>query len=145
MILTLRVPEAGVFNGSLLYDGNPIQNGTFEIISLSSSEANAVQKSVVAKSPNIYYEGKLLAIGKEVQAKLRKIYVTVSTKQLVVKEYFLKLLPIRVATFRLSPNTKVGNIIRFDFFKRYQGKISLIILDSIHWNEQSTWVTSSSI
>ena len=105
--LTTRFPEPGVFHGTLTYDNTPIQNGSFEIISLSSVEAAAVQKNVAVKSPNAYYEGKLISIGKEIQNKTRKVYVTVSAKQLVVKEYFLKLLPMRVATFRLSPNTKV--------------------------------------
>jgi len=105
--LTTRFPEPGVFHGALTYNNTPIQNGSFEIIALSSAEAAAVQKNVAVKSPNAFYEGRLISIGKDVQNKARKVYVTVSAKQLVVKEYFLKLLPIRVATFRLSPNTKV--------------------------------------
>jgi hypothetical protein len=74
---------------------------------LSTAEAAAVQKNVAVKSSKAYHEGVLVSIGKEVQTKARKVYVSVSAKQLVVKEYFLKVLPLRVATFRLSPNTKV--------------------------------------
>jgi hypothetical protein len=105
--LQIRFPEQGVFRGMLTYDGKPVQNGKFEIVVLNSNEAASVQKNVAAKSTNAIYEGKLLAIGGDVQTKVRKVYVSVTSKQLVVKEYFWKLLPMRLATFRLSPNTKV--------------------------------------
>lgn len=106
--LTIRFPEPGVYHGSLTYEKEPISNGTFETLALTTTEAAAVQKNVAVKSPNTYYEGKLLGIGNEVQNKTRKVYVSVSSKQVVLKEYFLKVLPIRLATFRVSPNTKVN-------------------------------------
>jgi len=105
--MTLRFPEPGVYRGKLTYEKEPIGNGAFEILVLSPAEAAAVQKNVAVKSPKAFYEGKLLSLGTEVQNKARKVYVTISAKQLVVKEYLLKFLPIRLATFRLSPNTKV--------------------------------------
>jgi hypothetical protein len=105
--LSLRFPDAGVFHGLLTYDDKPVQHGKFEIVVLSSTEAAGVQKNVAAKSPNAFYEGKLVQMGNEVQTKVRKVYVSVTSKQLIVKEYLWKLLPIRIATFRLSPNTKV--------------------------------------
>jgi len=91
----------------LRYGEKPVQHGRFEIVVLSSSEAASVQKNVAAKSPNSYYEGKLTQVGNDIQTKHRKVYVSITSKQLVVKEYLWKLLPLRVATFRLSPNTKV--------------------------------------
>lgn len=108
--LQIKFPEQGVFRGTLTYNDIPVQNGKFEIVVLNSHEAAAVQKNVVVKSTNVYYEGKLLAMGSEIQTKTRKIYISITSKQLVVKEYFWKLLPIRLATFRLSPNTKVSHI-----------------------------------
>lgn len=108
--LQTRFSEAGVYAGRLTYDEKNVQNGKFDVIVLNTTEASAVQKNVGAKSANAYYEGKLLSIGNDVQNKVRKVYVSVTSKQLVIKEYFLKVLPIRVATFRLSPNTKVNNI-----------------------------------
>ncbi|CAG7785471.1 unnamed protein product [Allacma fusca] len=105
--LITRFPEPGVYKGALTYDNKPVQHGRFEILTLNSTETAAVQKNVASKSPHTFYEGKLLAIGNEIQTKPKRVYVSVSAKQLVVKEYFFKLLPIRVATFRLSPNTKL--------------------------------------
>lgn len=105
--LLTRFSDPGVFHGTLSYEGKPVQNGKFDIIVLNTAEAAAVQKNVAAKSANAYYEAKLLSIGNDVQNKVRKVYLSVTSKQLVIKEYFLKVLPIRVATFRLSPNTKV--------------------------------------
>lgn len=105
--LQIKFPEEGVFKGTLTYDNKPVHNGKFEIVVLNSNEASAVQKNVATKSSHNYYEGRLLAIGNEVQNKVRKVYLSVTSKQLVVKEYFWKLLPMRLATFRLSPNTKV--------------------------------------
>lgn len=109
--MKMRFPEPDVFRGAVTYDTKRVQNGDFEIIVLSSDEAAAVQKNVLAKTAHVSYEGKLLSIGKEIQTKVRKVFVSVSSKQLVVKEYFLKFLPFRVATFRLSPNTKVNSTI----------------------------------
>ncbi|ODN02096.1 Apoptosis-resistant E3 ubiquitin protein ligase 1, partial [Orchesella cincta] len=105
--LQTRFSDPGVFHGTLTYDDKPVQNGKFDIIVLNSTEAAAVQKNVAVKSANAYYEGKLLSVGNDVQNKIRKVYMSVTSKQLVIKEYFLKVLPIRVATFRLSPNTKL--------------------------------------
>ena len=105
--LAVRFPEQGVYRGTLTYDNKAVQHGSFEILSLNPTETAAVQKNASAKSPHTFYEGKLLAIGNEVQSKPKRVFVSVSAKQLVVKEYYFKLLPVRVATFRLSPNTKV--------------------------------------
>ncbi|XP_021944995.1 apoptosis-resistant E3 ubiquitin protein ligase 1 isoform X2 [Folsomia candida] len=105
--LQIKFPDQGVFRGMLRYDNKPVQNGKFEIVVLNSNEAAAVQKNVVAKSSGAYYEGKLLAVGSEVQTKTRKVYLSITSKQLTIKEYFLRVLPIRVATFRLTPNTKL--------------------------------------
>lgn len=107
--LQIKFKVSGVFNGTLTYDEKPVQNGKFDIIVLNTSEASAVQKNVAAKTANSYYEAKLLSVGNDVQNKLRKVYISVTSKQLVIKEYFLKVLPRRIATFRLSPNTKVCN------------------------------------
>lgn len=114
-----------------------MQNGKFEIVVLNSNEAAAVQKNVVAKSSGAYYEGKLLAVGSEVQTKTRKVYLSITSKQLTIKEYFLRVLPIRVATFRLTPNTKVQihtnnqNIylyIRFKIYNLNKNKLQLQFL-----------------
>lgn len=57
-----------------------------------------------------YFEGELVGLDGnlfEKSKKYKKVYVYLTGRQLTIREYFLKFIPIRLYTFRCSPSTKV--------------------------------------
>ncbi|XP_063222883.1 apoptosis-resistant E3 ubiquitin protein ligase 1 isoform X3 [Bacillus rossius redtenbacheri] len=104
--LQVCFPSEGCFHATVSYRGVELNNGDFDIIVLSSSDAALVQKNVASKNHNICYEARLVGVQGETLAKPRKVFCYVSPKQLTVKEFLLKFIPKRLVTFRLCPSTK---------------------------------------
>lgn len=63
------------------------------------------------KHRSISYEGKLIRVEGEPPFKPKRVVMFISPKQFTIKEFMLKFLMKRVATFRLCPSTKVNSII----------------------------------
>ncbi|KAB7501804.1 Apoptosis-resistant E3 ubiquitin protein ligase 1 [Armadillidium nasatum] len=104
--ITLQRPGCYVANVS--YCNSLITNGKFEIIVLTEKECSKVQKTVARRSYE-GYEARLLAVDKnsrDSQSKAKKVYCYVTPKQLILKEFLLKVIPKRLLTFRLCPSTK---------------------------------------
>lgn len=58
----------------------------------------------------------LKRIGDEVQLKPRKVFLYVSPKLVYVQEFMLKVIPFKLATYRVSPMTKVRRKELFFYF-----------------------------
>ncbi|CAH2077178.1 unnamed protein product, partial [Iphiclides podalirius] len=95
-------PEAGVYRAAVSYDGALLHNGEFDCIVLTASEAASVQRAVSGRRGAAAFEARLLGA-----AKPRRVLLLLSAKQLLLKDYVLKFIPKRVATFRLCPSTKL--------------------------------------
>lgn len=127
--LNITFNRPGIFHGTILYKNTVIGtntfgsnnsnygststsgggnvNGRFSIVSITNAEETSLQY-ILANSPSWkYHKGKLLVLNESVVQKSREIYIYVSSKQLYVQEYFLKFIPVKVATFRVSSMTKV--------------------------------------
>lgn len=72
---------------------------------MSELEYELTMRSI--KNRSVSYEVKLIRIEGEPAFKPKKVFIFISPKQLTVKEYVLKFLAKRIATFRLCPSTKV--------------------------------------
>lgn len=103
-----EVFQPGIYQGVVIYSGVVIQNGTFDVVTLSQEE-NATLKTIMSNNPaSKYHEAKIISIGQELQKKSRQVYVYVASKTLTIKEfYFAGLIPFRLATYRILPATKL--------------------------------------
>jgi len=101
-----KFQKTGFFQGEITYDQLTIQQGKFDLVVLSQSEKAKVDEMLQKDTNWIYHQAKLLVVGAKVQ-KGKKIYIYVGPKQLCVRDYVWKVFPIRVATFRVTPTTKV--------------------------------------
>ncbi|CAG2053499.1 unnamed protein product [Timema podura] len=104
--LQVRFSCEGCFHAKVSYKGVELNNGDFDIIVLSCTDAALVHRNVASKNHNICYEARLVSVQGERLSKPKKVFCYVSPKQLTVKEFLLKFIPKRLVTFRLCPSTK---------------------------------------
>lgn len=95
----------GCYRAQVTYCNKTLTNGNFDIIVLAGSDAEQVQRTMKRRAHD-GYEARLISQSGNHLAKPKKVYCYVTPKQLIVKEYFLKVIPKRVCTFRLCPSTK---------------------------------------
>uniref|UniRef100_A0A3P9DU54 HECT-type E3 ubiquitin transferase n=1 Tax=Maylandia zebra TaxID=106582 RepID=A0A3P9DU54_9CICH len=112
------------------YKDQPLSNGEFDIIVLSENEKACVEKNVSTPGISIYFEAYLYSsgnysssswqlpassllapqrrpsMGEEEDEHDSPVYCYISPKQLSVKEFYLKIIPWRLFTFRVCPGTK---------------------------------------
>ncbi|XP_053553158.1 apoptosis-resistant E3 ubiquitin protein ligase 1 [Bombina bombina] len=134
VILYLTLLQTGCFQATLRYQGQPISNGHFSIIVLTDGEKAAVENNVSRSGVGVFFEGylhppsnfpsssvqrRLSPAGHEEECnatadppsqdrmkKPKKVYLYISPKQLSVKEFYLRIIPWRLFTFRVCPGTK---------------------------------------
>ncbi|XP_014682029.1 PREDICTED: apoptosis-resistant E3 ubiquitin protein ligase 1-like [Priapulus caudatus] len=104
MVIVLR--EEGIFQALVTYKGAKLKHSEFNIIVLNANEAAVVKKNVDTRSHDCYYEAKMTTVGYERFTKSKKVYIYISPKQVTVKEFILRIIPMRLYTFRLCPSTK---------------------------------------
>lgn len=92
--------------------GQLIPNAHFDLIVLSSCDTTLVHKNIASRKHNICYDAKLLSVAGQPKSKPRKVLCYIGPKQFTIKEMILKIIPKRVATFRLCPSTKVCFLFR---------------------------------
>lgn len=100
-------PEPICLRARISYEGQQIPNAYFDIIALSSCDTTLVHKNIASRKHNISYDAKLLSIAGMPKSKPRKVICYIGPKQFTIKEMILKIIPKRIATFRLCPSTKV--------------------------------------
>ncbi|UYV83370.1 hypothetical protein LAZ67_23000808 [Cordylochernes scorpioides] len=105
--LVFNLPSAGCYRALVSHRGHSLKNGDFHIIVLTKEKSSLVKKNVAKKNHNIWYEARLLSLDGERLSKPKKVFCYISPKQLVVKEFIMKIFPKRITTFRLCPSTKV--------------------------------------
>lgn len=104
--LVLKLDVEGLYSAIVSYRGSALKNGEFTVIVLNSSESALVQKHSSKRSQFSGFKARLISINNERLNKPKKVFCFVSPKQLTIKEYFLKIIPKRIVTFRLCPSTK---------------------------------------
>ncbi|KAM4690295.1 apoptosis-resistant E3 ubiquitin protein ligase 1 [Rhinophrynus dorsalis] len=132
--LQLTLLQTGCYQATLRYQGQPIGNGHFQIIVLSDSEKATVDNNVSRSGVGVFFEGYLYPPSSATNItgqhspsspkqeeenhrstdghtldrlkKPKKVYFYISPKQLSVKEFYLRIIPWRLFTFRVCPGTK---------------------------------------
>lgn len=134
VLMHLTLLQTGCFQATVRYQGRPISNGHFNIIVLSDAEKAAVENNVSRSGVGVFFEGYLYPPSSppnvsgqqspssptqkedspppftgpapERMKKPKKVYFYISPKQLSVKEFYLRIIPWRLFTFRVCPGTK---------------------------------------
>ncbi|XP_063804382.1 apoptosis-resistant E3 ubiquitin protein ligase 1 [Pseudophryne corroboree] len=134
VLLHLTLLQTGCFQATLRYQGQPVGNGHFNIIVLSDAEKASVDTNVSRSGVGVFFEGylyppssppnvsgqqspsspsqkeeacsSLSGNAPERMKKPKKVYFYISPKQLSVKEFYLRIIPWRLFTFRVCPGTK---------------------------------------
>lgn len=110
--LAVVFPKAGIYHVRVSYKGSVLKNGDFNVVCLTEGETEQVNKCTRNGPRSGYFNAKLLPsssggyYGEHKHLKPKNVVVYISPKQLTIKEYILKIIPIRIATFRLLPSTK---------------------------------------
>jgi len=105
----MNFKEPGIYKGTVSYGDVTISNGVFDVLCLDMSE-NKKMLSVAQNNPGwAPHKALLFALGDEIQKKERKIFLYVSPKMFYVQEYYLHVIPLKIAVYRISPMTKVKN------------------------------------
>ncbi|KAM5129254.1 apoptosis-resistant E3 ubiquitin protein ligase 1 isoform 1-T2 [Mantella aurantiaca] len=134
VLLHLTLLQTGCFQATLRYQGHAVSNGHFNVIVLSDEEKAAVDNNVSRSGVGVFFEGYLYPPSSppnvsgqqsppspsqnderttscngnvlERMKKPKKVYFYISPKQLSVKEFYLRIIPWRLFTFRVCPGTK---------------------------------------
>ncbi|ELV09893.1 hypothetical protein TREES_T100010342 [Tupaia chinensis] len=93
VFLRLTLHSRGCFHACISYQNQPINNGEFDIIVLTAVDEEDEDSPSECHTP-------------EKVKKPKKVYCYVSPKQFSVKEFYLKIIPWRLYTFRVCPGTK---------------------------------------
>jgi hypothetical protein len=115
--LSFAPGQEGWYTAQILLEGRKINMPkalTLIVISLEDRVKvdNIASNNEVANG-STYFEGELVGLDGnlfEKSKKNKKVYVYLTGKQLTIREYFLKFIPLRMYTFRLAPTTKVNLI-----------------------------------
>ncbi|CAG7718986.1 unnamed protein product [Allacma fusca] len=115
VVLSATFSRCGVYHGKITYKEQGIHNGEFSIIVISTEEKINFQTILNSSNPNWQaFEGRLLVHDQDLQKEMRKIFIYVCPSIIYVREYFLKIIPIKVANFRLSTMTKIDILMMND-------------------------------
>ncbi|CAD5122031.1 DgyrCDS10484 [Dimorphilus gyrociliatus] len=104
--LTSRPKISGPFWVKISYKSDVFANGEFWLLVLNHVESKRVEKDTL-KEHNVYYDGKITKIGDVDLIKPKKIYISLSHKQLSIKKTKLLLFPIKLFTFRINSSTRI--------------------------------------
>ena len=107
LLIHVTFLDQGVYVLRVKFQKILLNKGEFSVIVLTKKEADSVEKTLQVPSLPMSYEARVLSINGDRGSKSKKVYCTVTPKQLAVKEYILGFIPKRLATFRLCPSTKV--------------------------------------
>ena len=117
LIISLSFAEGqeGWYTAQILLDGTKIDmTNNLTLIVISSQDYHKVDRVVnnnEISSGTIYFEGEVIGVDRQLidkNKKSRKVYIYMTGKQVTIKEYFFKFIPMRLYTFRLTPTTKVN-------------------------------------
>ncbi|XP_067031930.1 apoptosis-resistant E3 ubiquitin protein ligase 1-like isoform X2 [Acropora muricata] len=118
-VLHIKLDWEGCFNAVVKYNGVPVSQGQFTVISLNSEEAKQVDENIKNQCWNVWYEAYLLRHAESSQTNgstlssntpplmRSRVYCYISRKHLSLKEFYIKIIPRRLYGFRVRPSTKI--------------------------------------
>ncbi|CAH3147874.1 unnamed protein product [Porites lobata] len=135
-ILHIKLDSEGCFNAVVRYNKLSLSQGQFTIISLNAKEIDQVNKNIKRQCWNVWFEAFLLTRDESLLTlptptpsnpgqliasptntplawngsalkKSQKVYCYITKKQLLIKEFYVKIIPHRLYGFRVRPTTKI--------------------------------------
>jgi len=104
----------GAFPVSIKYQNHIL--GSLQLLVLTQTRLQAVNAylgklgfgfGVGSPVSSAYFEAQLTKLSGSEQSKPRTVYVYLTDKQVIIREFFLKLIPHRLVSFKLSPQVKL--------------------------------------
>ncbi|XP_067031936.1 apoptosis-resistant E3 ubiquitin protein ligase 1-like isoform X2 [Acropora muricata] len=118
-ILHIKLDWGGCFNAVVKYNGVPVSQGQFTVISLNSEEAKQVDENMKKQCLNVWYEAYLVRNAESSQTNgsslssstppwmISRVYCYISRKHLSIEDFYIKIIPHRLYGFRVQPSTKI--------------------------------------
>ena len=124
----ITITEAGVYTVDVLYDESILSRNIIFLV-LSCNEMSEVNKNISTTHWNLWYEAYIQncipqsesirdlnaeasssseASSSTTDGKRKKVFCYISPKLLIIKEYFLKVFPKKLYTFRINPAVKIS-------------------------------------
>lgn len=117
----LTISQPGVYLANVFYD-NEILSDNIVLLVLTTSEFHEVLKNIKTPSWNLWYEaytkqdqagsqnnGRQNSVSSQLgDAKRKKVYCFICSKFLTIKEYYWKIFPKKLYTFRIKPSVKIS-------------------------------------
>ncbi|XP_057317019.1 apoptosis-resistant E3 ubiquitin protein ligase 1-like isoform X2 [Hydractinia symbiolongicarpus] len=117
----LTISQPGVYLANVFYD-NEILSDNIVLLVLTTSEFHEVLKNTDTPSWSLWYEaytkqdqdgsknnGRQNSVSSQLgDAKRKKVYCFINSKLLTIKEYYWKIFPKNLYTFRIKPSLKIS-------------------------------------
>ena len=101
--LTFTTVSSGAFPASVKYAGEII--GNIQLLVLPPAKLNSVNEYISKMGWNSYYEASLLSLQGEPQ-KCKTVFIYLTDKQMIIREFYLRLIPHRLASYRVNPKVR---------------------------------------
>ena len=102
---TFSTVSSGAFPAAVKYAGDII--GNIQLLVLPPAKLNSINNYISKMGWNSYYEVSLLSLQGENQ-KCKTVYVYLTDKQMIIREFYLRLIPHRLASYRVNPKVKLS-------------------------------------
>eukprot|EP00094_Tigriopus_californicus_P011428 TCALIF_11033-PA protein Name:"Similar to AREL1 Apoptosis-resistant E3 ubiquitin protein ligase 1 (Homo sapiens)" AED:0.25 eAED:0.25 QI:0/0/0/0.5/1/1/2/0/895 len=107
-ILAFSPGHEGWYKAALTYKDQIIPKSELTLLVLTVKEMADVNRFMESPHNIPTFKGEIVAQHGINLSRPRLFYLTLNTRQLVLKEYFLGLIPLRLCAFRLMPSTKLS-------------------------------------
>lgn len=107
-ILAFSPGQEGWYKAALTYKSQIISKFELTLLVLTVKEMEDVNRYMESPHNIPTFKGEILAQHGSNLSRPRVFYLSLTTRQLVLKEYFLGFFPLRLCTFRLMPSTKLS-------------------------------------
>jgi len=102
---TFSTVTQGAFPVTIYYLHSVI--GRLEILVLPVHKITSINNYISRMGWNSYYEASLTCL-QGVAQKAKPVYVYLTDKQMIIREFYLKLIPHRLASYRVNPQVKIS-------------------------------------
>ena len=95
----------GAFPAEIRYLDNKV--GKIQILVVLAAKINSINNYIAKMGWNSYYEVSLHCLNGSA-LKPKTVYVYLTDKQIIIREFYLKLIPHRLASYRVNPQVKLN-------------------------------------
>ena len=102
---TFSTQSSGAFPASVRYLDDVI--GQIQLLVLPPAKINSINNYIAKMGWNSYYEASLLTL-QGVSQRSKTVYVYLTDKQMIIREFYLRLIPHRLVSYRVNPQVRLS-------------------------------------